>query len=138
MYIRTDQHYVYGALSTDSGGSWGIPGAFTDLPAPAAPSTMVRMPDGGLIVAYNHREDGVAAGWRGRTPLSVARSRDEGCTWRGLADLESSPEYGYGYASLRPSGDSLVMTYYVWPQAAVDSFAQTSLRYRILPLARFT
>jgi len=138
MYIRTDQGYVYGALSRDGGETWSDPWPFASLPSPAAPATMVRLPDGGLVVFYNHRPEGAKAGWKDRTPLAVARSDDEGRTWRRLADLEPSPEFCYAYTSCRIYGDKAVLTYYVWPRAVEMGFEQTRLRFRVLPWSRFS
>ncbi|MEA3407096.1 MAG: sialidase family protein [Chloroflexota bacterium] len=137
MYIRTDQNYVFGARSADGGETWTLPQPIEDLPAPAAPATMARMPDGSLIVIYNHRPDGAHAGWEGRTPLSVARSRDQGHTWQCLKDIEASAAYAYGYTSFRIYGERVALTYYVWPRDASANFEETALRFRVLPLARF-
>ncbi|MFP3895880.1 MAG: sialidase family protein [Anaerolineales bacterium] len=137
MHIRTDQDYVFGAWSADGGDTWTAPRPFEDLPAPAAPATMARLPDGNLVTIYNHRPDGAQAGWAGRTPLSVARSRDRGNTWQRLEDIEASAVYAYGYTSFRVCGERMVLTYYVWPRDAPANFEETALRFRMLPLARF-
>lgn len=137
MYIRTDQDYVYGALSSDGGETWGDPWAFHDLPAPAAPTTLARWPSGRLFAIYNHRTDGARAGWEGRTPLAVARSDDQGRTWHRLDDIESDPNHCYGYTSLRIYDRRVVLTYYVWPKSSSASFDRTTLRCRILPLVWF-
>jgi sialidase-1 len=137
MYVRTDLGHIYAATSTDGGDTWGAPQLLYDLPAPAAPATMVRMPDGGLIVVYNHRPDGVTAGWADRTPLAIARSDDQGAHWRRLADLESDPQHCYGYTSIRVENDLVWLSYYVWPRQAEASFLNTGLRLRALPRSRF-
>jgi len=82
MYIRSDQGYVYGAISADGGETWGIPTPFRDLPAPAAPATIARLPGGRLVALYNHRPDGAQAGWADRTPLAAAASDDGGDSYR--------------------------------------------------------
>jgi hypothetical protein len=137
MYIRTDQDYVFGARSADGGETWTSAEPFEELPAPAAPTTMARLPAGGLIAIYNHRHDGAQAGWAGRTPLAAARSHDQGHTWERLRDIETSAAYAYGYTSFRIYGERVVLTYYLWPRDASAHFEGTSLRFRVLPLARF-
>ena len=97
---------------------------------------MARLPNGGLVALYNHREDGATAGWSDRTPLALARSDDEGRTWRRLADIEASPEYCYGYASVRMHAGAAILTYYVWPRRGQPSFEHTTLRIRAVPLDR--
>ena len=137
MYLRTHLGCIYGAFSQDGGETWGEPSAFHALPAPAAPATMTQLPDGSLLVIYNHRPDGAQAGWRDRTPLAAARSTDAGQTWRRLADIEGDADYCYAYTSLRLYGKRVVLTYYVWPRIVDLAFEQTTLRFRVLPLERF-
>lgn len=134
MYLRTDLGHVYASRSRDLGKMWTNPRPIMELPAPAAPATMARLPDGGLVAVYNHRPDGAEAGWADRTPLALARSDDEGRTWRRLEDIESDPEHCYAYTSLRLYEQRAVLTYYVWPRKAPAHFDQTTLRIRILPL----
>lgn len=133
MLLRTLRGHVYGARSEDEGETWSPPERLSDLPAPAAPASVARLPDGALIVAYNHRPDGATAGWADRTPLALARSEDGGRTWQRLADIEPDPAYCYGYTSLRPYGYQVVLTYYVWPRRGQRHFQDTALRVRVLP-----
>ena len=137
MYIRSDKGYIYAARSTDGGDTWTEPWPLRDLPAPAAPATMTRLPDGTLAVICNHRPDGARAGWAGRTPLALAQSNDDGRTWHRQRDIESSPEYCYGYTSFRVYADRVALTYYVWPRREPSGFSQTALRFHLLPLAEF-
>jgi sialidase-1 len=137
MIIRTDQGCVYAARSQDEGNTWSSPEPLTDLPAPASPATVSALPDGSLLITYNHRSDGAQAGWQDRTPLAAARSQDGGRSWHRLADIEPSAECAYAYTSMRVWGDRLVLTYYVWPRSIARGFDQTTLRFRVLPLSRF-
>jgi len=137
MIIRTDQGYVYAARSRDQGETWSAPAPLMDLPAPASPATIARLPDDSLLIVYNHVPDGAHAAWKDRTPLAAARSVDGGYTWRRLDDIEPSADYAYAYTSLRLYGEQLVLTYYVWPRSTARGFDQTTLRFRTLPLSRF-
>ncbi|NLG52343.1 MAG: exo-alpha-sialidase, partial [Chloroflexi bacterium] len=134
MYLRTLLGHVYGAWSRDGGENWGAPFCWEALPAPAAPATMARMPDGSLVILYNHREDGATAGWKDRTPLAAARSVDDGQTWQRLGDVEGSADYCYAYTSFRVYDQRVVLTYYVWPRSVEHGFDQTTLRFRMVPL----
>jgi len=136
MILRTLRGHVYGAWSGDEGETWSPPEALVDLPAPAAPASVARLPGGALIAAYNHRSDGATAGWADRTALALARSEDEGRTWRRLEGLEPDPGFCYGYTSLRPYGYQVVLTYYVWPRRGQRHFQDTTLRVRVLPAER--
>jgi predicted neuraminidase len=137
MIIRTDLGHVYAARSRDQGETWSAPVPLMDLPAPASPASVVRLPDESLLMVYNHVPDGARAAWRDRTPLAAARSEDGGDTWRRLDDIEPSADYAYAYTSLRLWGEQLVLTSYVWPRSMARGFDQTTSRFRTLPLARF-
>ena len=99
---------------------------------------MARLPNGSLVILYNHREDGATAGWKDRTPLAAARSVDEGQTWQRLDDIEASANYCYAYTSLRIYGQRVALSYYVWPRSVEQGFDQTTLRFRVLPLERLS
>jgi len=74
--------------SHDGGRSWSkaVPSAIAN---PDAGITMTRLSNGHLILVFNDSETK-------RTPLSVARSLDEGSTWDAPMNLESNPgEYSY-------------------------------------------
>ena len=74
--------------SSDSGRNWS-PAIETELKNPDAGIAMTRLSNGHLVVIFN---DSASA----RTPLSIARSRDEGRTWLPPLALESNPgEYSY-------------------------------------------
>ena len=72
MTIRTALGVLYEARSRDGGATWGDL-APTKLPAPAAPSTVVRAPDSDDLWMFwcnNAKAD-----WKQRTPQVFARSR---------------------------------------------------------------
>jgi predicted neuraminidase/peroxiredoxin len=76
------------AESRDAGRTWSKPIA-TDLKNPDAGIALTQLRNGHLVLVFN---DSVAA----RTPLSIARSLDEGRTWLPPLALESNPgEYSY-------------------------------------------
>ncbi len=74
--------------SNDGGESW-TEAAPSTLRNPDAGITMTKLANGHLVVVFNDSETS-------RTPLSVARSLDEGRTWEMPLQLESNPgEYSY-------------------------------------------
>jgi hypothetical protein len=76
------------AESSDEGRTWSKPVA-TELKNPDAGISMVRLRNGHLVLVFNDSETD-------RTPLSIARSVDEGRTWLPPLALESNPgEYSY-------------------------------------------
>jgi predicted neuraminidase/peroxiredoxin len=76
------------AESGDAGRTWSKPIA-TELKNPDAGIAMARLRNGHLVLVFNDSETA-------RTPLSIARSLDEGRTWLPPLALESNPgEYSY-------------------------------------------
>lgn len=74
--------------SRDGGRTWS-PAAATELDNPDAGIAMTRLRNGHLVLVFN---DSTTE----RTPLSIARSFDEGWTWKPPLSLESNPgEYSY-------------------------------------------
>jgi len=90
MFVRATQQIgrVCYADSTDDGISW-TSAKLTSLPNPNSGIDAVRLKDGRLLLVYNHTQ-------RGRTPLNVAISEDDGNNWKAFLTLESGPgEYSY-------------------------------------------
>jgi len=74
--------------SRDGGESWSS-ALTTPLRNPDAGISMTKLANGHLVLVFNDSD-------RMRTPLSVARSLDEGRTWETPLHLESNPgEYSY-------------------------------------------
>lgn len=74
--------------STDGGETWSDAKSST-LRNPDAGITMTKLASGNLVVIFNDSD-------RMRTPLSIARSIDEGRSWETPLQLESNPgEYSY-------------------------------------------
>jgi predicted neuraminidase/peroxiredoxin len=74
--------------SSDGGQTW-TKAVDSPLPNPDAGITMTRLTNGHLVLVYNDTPTS-------RTPLSIARSLDEGRTWEKPLQLESNPgEYSY-------------------------------------------
>ena len=89
--------------SLDGGENWS-PARPSALRNPDAGITMTRLANGHLVVVYNDSE-------LNRTPLSIARSLDEGRTWETPLHLESNPGE-YSYPCVIPSRDGKIhMTY---------------------------
>lgn len=89
--------------SKDAGETF-TPAEETELPNPSAGIDAVRTTDGDVFLIYNP----VAIG---RTPLSLARSTDDGKTWKKVSDLEAEPgEYSYP-AMIQSAAGNLEITY---------------------------
>lgn len=74
--------------STDNGQSWSE-GKATKLANPDSGISMQKLANGHMVIVYNDSP-------LFRTPLSIARSIDDGATWEAPMALESNPgEYSY-------------------------------------------
>jgi predicted neuraminidase len=91
------------AESKDAGATFTA-GEETTLANPSAGIDVVKTKAGDVFLIYNPTE-------RGRTPISLARSTDEGMTWKKVADLETEPgEYSYP-AMIESAAGKLEITY---------------------------
>jgi hypothetical protein len=135
MTIRTALGHLYEARSRDGGATWADLRA-TDLPSPAAPSTVVRAPGGGDAL-WMFWCDNARGNWKGRTRIVFAASSDHGRTWAAPRFVESDPRGSFGYTSVTPVRGHVLLTYYDWRDRGQPPFDGTSLRQRLIPRAWF-
>lgn len=85
---RSRQGRLWQSTSPDGGATWSEM-TLNDLPNPNSGTDAVTLADGRHLLVYNDTE-------RGRSPLNVAISDDDGATWSMIHTLESDPgEYSY-------------------------------------------
>jgi sialidase-1 len=133
MIVRTQLGGIAAAYSTDQGETWGEPFSL-DVVAPEAPSTIGRIPaTRDLLLIWNRTYDPQAGHGGERTPLTAAVSSDEGKTWRHFRDLETRPDRGYAYTSLRFVGSRALLSYWEHDRRA----QRLSTRFRSLPVRWF-
>jgi predicted neuraminidase len=86
-------------------GSWSAARP-TDLPNPNSGIDAVRAANGDFFLVYNHTKTG-------RFPLNLARSADEGKTWKTVATLED--QLGeFSYPAIIQGSDGLLHITYTW------------------------
>ena len=83
----------------------------TTLPNPNAGTDAVTLKDGRHLLVYNHTA-------RGRSPLSVAVSRD-GVAWQAGLELENDPGSEFSYPAVIQTRDGLVHVTYTWKRQRV-------------------
>ena len=96
MLARTGKGSHHRSYSDDSGRTWSTPEP-TTLTAACSPLAMKTMPDGRLLVVYDHAEPIRPEAFFPRRPLAYAVSRDGGKTWSKprLIDDESGQQLIY-------------------------------------------
>jgi predicted neuraminidase len=96
--------FVCQAESKD-GETWS-PARPTVLPNPNSGIDCVRTMDGAVYLAYNHTK-------RGRSPLNVARSADDGKSWKRVATLEDQVGE-FSYPAIIQAKDGRLHVTYTW------------------------
>ena len=80
MLARTGSGFLYRSRSNDGGSVWSTPEP-TTLCSACSPLTLKTLPDGRLIVFYDHAVPLFKGAFFPRTPLVYAVSSDKGKTW---------------------------------------------------------
>lgn len=110
MLARTGSGCLYRSISCDGGDSWSQPQP-TGLLSPCAPFTMRCLPDGRLIVVYNHAEPLERGGFFPRTPLAYALSSDGGLSWGEPCVIDHHPSREFIYPSICMVPEGVLIVY---------------------------
>ena len=107
MFVRATEQIgrICYADSNDDGLTW-TPAKLTSLPNPNSGIDAVKLKDDRLLLVFNHSR-------KGRTPLNVAVSEDDGNTWRDFLTLESGLGE-YSYPAIIQSSDGKVHVTYTY------------------------
>ncbi len=112
MFMRGNGGSQYVCHSADGGDTWSAPGP-SNIISPRSPASIKRIPKtGDLILVWNNHQGLDEARRRGRTPLTVALSRDEGKTWEKIKNLEDDPKGSYCYTAISFLDDHVLLAYY--------------------------
>lgn len=116
-----DPRKVCRAVSKDGGVTFS-PAEETELPNPSTGLDVVKTGQGDLFLIYNHTPVG-------RTPLSLARSTDDGKSWMKVVDLESElGEFSYP-AMIQSAAGQLEITY-TWKRSHIKHVTVDPGKYR--------
>lgn len=117
-WFRTESGWQYESESADGGETWTVPRR-SSFRSPCSPLSMKRMPGTGhLLAVWNdhsaiaeHRETQWNTPSWGRTPLTLAVSRDDGRSWETVGDVETEPDHGYCYTAIHCTTDAVLLAY---------------------------
>ena len=101
MLTRSGTGFLLESHSADGGVTWSEP-KNTTLVSPCSSLTLKRLPDGRLIVFYDHAKPYESGGFFPRCPLVYAVSADEGATWSGPTVVDDD-----GWNGGRPNRDNI-------------------------------
>ena len=110
MLMRSRDGEIWRSTSDDSGRTWKAAHP-TELPNPNCGVDMVRLHSGNIALVYNDTP-------RGRTPLTVALSIDEGETWGYKRDLETE-EGEYSYPAVIQTRDGGIHVTYTYRRVSI-------------------
>jgi predicted neuraminidase len=109
------------AVSKD-GGKTFLAAQPTDLLNPSAGVDVVKTAEGDVFLIYNPTPIG-------RTPISLARSTDDGETWTKVVDLETEPGE-YSYPAIIQSADGKLQITYTWKRTHIKHVTVDPAKYR--------
>ncbi len=115
-WFRTNVKTPYKAFSNDGGETWTQAVQATEFPSISSPLTMKRNPKTGELTAVWCDLDprwGIQPtkeSWS-RTPLVIARSKDNGASWHGHRTIETAPDHGFCYIAMLFDDDALLLAY---------------------------
>lgn len=117
MLARTGAGCLHRSYSDDGGESWAKPEK-TSLISPCSSLNLKKMPDGRLIVLYNHSKPLESGAFFPRNPLVYAISEDNGMSWSSPVVIDESgkaPEDGkhrqHIYPTLCFTGEGMIIIY---------------------------
>jgi predicted neuraminidase len=113
------------ATSTDQGATWSALEPI-DLVNPNSGIDGVTLNDGRHLLVYNHTQ-------RGRSPLNVAVSTDDGKTWQAAAVLETNPGE-YSYPAVIQTTDGKVHITYTWKRQRVKHVTLDPAKLKLQPI----
>jgi predicted neuraminidase len=103
-FLRTSPRLLQ-TESFDGGKTW-TPAKATDFKNPDAAISICALRNGNLLLVWNNNE-------RGRSPLHIARSTDDGKTWSQPLLLEANPGE-YSYPSIMQTPDERIHVIYTY------------------------
>lgn len=120
--MRSRNPKVVCRAESKDGGVTFTPAEETELPNPSAGIDAVKTKAGDVFLIYNPTQIF-------RTPISLARSTDDGKTWKKVVDLETEPgEYSYP-AMIEAVSGNLEITY-TWRRTHIKHVSVDPKKYR--------
>jgi predicted neuraminidase len=117
----SDPRKVCRSESKDGGVTF-TPAQETELPNPSAGIDAVRTRGGDVFLIYNPTA-------LARTPISLARSADDGRTWKKVVDLETEPGE-FSYPAMIESAAGMLEITYTWKRTHIKHVSVDPAKHR--------
>ena len=113
MLMRSTKEigHIVESYSEDGGFTWSPGKPIESLPNPNSGIDAVKMQNGIIALVYNHT-------YKGRTPLNIAFSIDNGKNWGKPFVLEDGPSE-YSYPAIIQSNDGMLHITYTWNRVKI-------------------
>ncbi len=121
--MRSRNPRVVCRAESSDGGETFTPAAETKLPNPSAGIDCVKTAEGDVFLIYNP----VALG---RTPISLARSTDDGKTWKKVTHLEGEAFAEFSYPAMIQSTTGNLEITYTWKRTHIKHLSVDPKKYR--------
>ena len=111
MLIRASGGFQLISHSKDRGLTWS-PMAASNIHSPRSPASIARIPStGDLLLVWNNNDGSNPQIKDKRTPLTVAISKDEGKSWKHVADIETGADGWYCYTAIHFTQKDVLLAY---------------------------
>lgn len=138
LWMRTDIGYQFESYSDDNLKTFSAP-APSVFTSPRSPMEMEYGPDGALYAVYNpipdyNGREASRESFRGRDPIVIRKSTDDGKTWGPCYIVETDEQRGFCYPSVFFTNDDSVLVSYC-RGGSEDAFCLTRTGIRKLRLS---
>ena len=119
MLMRSTRRigFICVAVSENDGKTWS-PASVTKLPHPNSGIDAVKLRDGRIVLVYNHTS-------RGRSPINVAISSDDGVSWSDPLTLEENRGSEFSYPAVIQTSDGKIHITYTWERKKIRHIAMS-------------
>ncbi len=114
MLLRSTTGKICRSDSFDGGLTW-CKVYETDLPNNNSGIDLAKLVDGSLLLAYNP----IGKNWGPRCPMTLARSVDNGATWKKVIDLETETGREYSYPAVIALSNGGAAISYTWGRTKI-------------------
>ena len=122
LIYRSGRGYHMGCFSEDGGDTWSDP-QLTSLQAACSPLTLTTLPDSRLMLVFDCAKPLFPGAYFPRRPLCYSLSVDGGASWSDPVLIDDRQNRQFGYPSVTPFDEGILVTYSVHYDPGDGSFA---------------
>ena len=108
---RGRNHRLGQMYSKNHGRTWTEP-EYSELPTNNSNAIQIRCSNGDLLICFNPTT-------RGRSPISIAQSKDKGKTWTRLFNLQNENGFEFSYPCMWETPDGIIHVVYTYKRLTI-------------------